>query len=272
MQEHLSEDFLDVTFTKRPKVSQDNNFWVFTWNGIDVILPPAAFEHIFLFKDSGGQYLLHLSAADDIRISLLANKNELFEDVFAVSEIGEPKVTTTAKGIAATEAMYGGPVRFSELMTLAYECTPKEITCCAEKGEEEMGKVVALIMKVIDGPDIVAAYKGVGRYNGWLTKSRSGGRVEYRLNILSESDEEHIYQATYQITENAPYHTFPHLVGAVDRHDAAQPPDWVPALEAALKEDSAEAWQDFLSAAEEGGISEKSRSSVRKIIEKKNTP
>lgn len=272
MQEHLSADFLNVTFTERPEVSHDNNFWVFTWNGIDVILPPAAFEHVFLFKDSDGRYLLHLAAADDIRISLLANKNDAFEDVFAVSDIGEPEMITTAEGIAATKAMYGGAVRFSELMMLAYESTPEEITCCAERGEEEMGKVVALIMKEIDEPDIVAAYKGVGRYNGWLTKSRSGGQVEYRLNILSESDEEHVYQVTYQITEKAPYHTFPYLVGEANRNNAAQPPEWIPALEAALKKDSSEAWQDFLSAAEEGGISEKSCSSVRNIIEKKSTP
>jgi len=268
MQEHLSADFLDVTFTERPKVSSDNDFWVFTWNGIDVILPPVAFEHIFLFKDSADQYLIHLTAGDDIRISLLANTDVKYEDVFAVSDIGEPGMVTTAKGIAATKAMYGGPVRFSELMTLAYESTPEEITCCAEKGEEEMGKVVALIMKAIDGPDIVAAYKGIGRYKGWLTESRSGGQVEYRLNILSESDEKYVYQVTYQTTESAAYNTFPLLVGTANRHDAAQPPNWIPALEAALEENSSEAWQDFLSAAEDGGISEKSRSAVRKSIEK----
>jgi len=272
MQEYLSADFLDVTFSERPEVCHDNNFWVFTWNGIDVILPPVTFEHVFLSKDLGGRYFIHLTAGNDIRISLLANKNDKFEDVFAVSDIGEPGMITTAEGIAATQAMYGGAIRFSELMMLAYESTPEEITCCAEKVDEERGKVVALIMKAIDGPDIVAAYKGVGRFNGWLTKSRSGGQVEYRLNIISKGDEEHIYQVTYQIAEKAPYHTFPYLVGAANSHDAEQPPDWVPALEAALKQDSSEAWQDFLSAAEKGGISEKSRSAVRKAIEKRNAP
>jgi len=271
-QERLSADFLDVTFTEKPKISRDNDFWVFTWNGIDVILPPVAFEHVFLSKDSGGRYFIHLTAGDDIRISLLANKNEKFEDVFAVSDIGEPGMITTAKGIAATKAMYGGAVRFSELMIRAYESTPEEITCCAEKGEEEMGTVVALIMKEIDGPDIVAAHKGVGRHKGWLTKSISGGQVEYRLNILPESDAEHVYQVTYQIAAKAPYHTFPYLVGAADRSEAAQPPGWIPALEAALEKDSLEAWQDYLSAAEGSGISEKSRSTVKKIVEKKSTP
>jgi len=267
-QEHLSADFLDVTFTERPKVSRDIDFWVFTWNGIDVILPPVAFEHVFLSKDSGGRYFIHLTAGDDIRISLLVNKNDKYEDVFAVSDIGEPGMITSEEGIAATKAMYGGAVRFSELMIRAYESTPKEITCCAEKTEKETGTVVALIMKAIDGPNIVAAYKGIGRYKGWLTKSKSGGQVEYRLNILSESDEKYVYQVTYQITEAAAYQTFPLLVGTTNPHDAAQPPNWIPALEAALEEDSSEAWQNFLSAAEDGGISEKSRSAVRKFIEK----
>lgn len=271
-QEHLSADFLDVTFTERPKASRDNDFWVFTWNGIDVILPPVAFEHVFLSKDSGGRYFIHLAAGDDIRISLLANKNDKYEDVFAVSDIGEPGMITTAEGIAATKAMYGGAVRFSELMIRAYESTPEEITCCAEKAEKEMGTAVALIMKAIDGPDIVAAHEGIGRYKGWLTKSKSGGQVEYRLNILPESDVEHVYQIIYQITEKAPYHTFPYLVGTANSKEFAQPPDWIPALEAALKKDSADAWQNFLSAAEDGGISEESRSAVRTSIEKQSTP
>ena len=52
-QEHLSESFLDVTFSQRPYFSGGNNFWVLSWNEIDAILPVAAYEHVNYLRGSG---------------------------------------------------------------------------------------------------------------------------------------------------------------------------------------------------------------------------
>jgi hypothetical protein len=59
-------------------------FRAFSWNGIDIVLPPVKIEHVYLFKASDGFYNLHMAADDNFRVSLLANKNDTFEDVFAV--------------------------------------------------------------------------------------------------------------------------------------------------------------------------------------------
>lgn len=249
MQEHLSDGFLGVTFSQRPAVSAGKNFWILTWNGIEVPLPRTAYEHVFFFKGSAGGYNVHLTAGDHFQISLIENRNELYADVFAVANPHDRSSETTMEGIAATKALFGGAVRFSELMMLAYASTPEEITCCKATHAEEMRTVVALIMKRIDRPDIVAVYKGVGRHSGWITASASGDQMEYALNIVPEKDAAKVFHIIYEMPAKTPFHDIPFLVGSAGRSVAAPPPGWVAALNLALQEDSNEAWRRYIDAA-----------------------
>ena len=267
-QEHLSASGLDVTFTKKPKVPVGNSFWVVTWNGIDVLLPRAPYEHVVFFTDSDGGYNFRLSVGSHLQISLLSNRNDRYEDVFAVSNWHDRTTETTAEGIAATRAMFGGPIRYSELMMRAYETTPQDVTCCLDRYTEEMGLVVALIMKRIDRPDrVVAAYKGIGRHTGWMTASKSDGRVEYALNIVPEKDAKTVYHITYEMSAKAPYHDVPFLIGRVDSSAAAPSPGWVAALNWALQEDASEAWHKYIDAAREAGLSPKSIQIVEEMLQ-----
>ena len=270
MQEHLSAGGLDVTFSKEPDLSGGNDFCVFTWNGIDVILPRIAYKHVYLFKGSDGAYNFRLDAGEHFRISLLADKNDRYEDVFAVYHLHDRTTQTSAEGIASTTAMFGGPIRYSELMMRAYATTPDDITCCRDRFEEEMGTVVALIMKSIDGPDnIVAAYNGVGRYNGWITEGQRDSRPVYSLNIIPDGDTNNIYSLLYEMSEEAPFHAIPFLVGRADRVDAAPAPGWLAALNFALQKDSDDAWRDYIDAAQEAGLSPKSIEVVEKMLQKR---
>ena len=265
-QEHLSESFLDVTFSPKPRASGENRFWVLAWNGIDIILPCIAYEHVYLFKGSDGEYNFRLEAGGYFQISLFANKNDRYEDVFSVYNLHDRTTETSAEGIAATKAMFGGPIRHSELMMRAYASTTKDITCCLEKAEEERGTVVALIMKSIDRPDIVAAYKGVGRHDGWITESEADGRMEYALNIVAGREAPSVFQVIYEMPAQAPWRPVPFLVGNVDRRAAAPGPGWVAALNRALRENSNEAWRGYLGAARQAGLSPKSIQIVEAML------
>jgi len=266
-QENLSESFLNVTFTEGPTVSGANSFWILTWNGIDVPLPRTAYEHVYFFKGSDSEYNFRLDAGEHIQISLLADRNDLYEDVFAVWNMHDRTTETSAEGIASTKAMFGGPIRYSELMMRAYATTPDDVTCCLDRFEEETGTVVALIMKSIDGPDnIVAAYNGVGRYGGWITEGQRDGRTAYALNIVPERDAANLYHLLYEMSENAPFHAVPFLVGRVDGLAAAPPPSWLAALNLALQEDSNQAWRKYIDAARKAGLSAKSIQIVEEML------
>ena len=266
-QAHLSASGLNVTFSPKPKASGGNNFWVLAWNGIDVILPRTAYEHVYFFKGEDNRYNFRLVAADHFQVNLLANTNDRYEDVFAVSDLHNRTIETTAEGIAATRAMFGGAVRYSELMMRAYASTPEDITCCEKKYEQEMGTVVALIMKSIDRPDsLVAAYKGVGRHSGWITESASDGQVEYALNIVPGRDAKNVFHVIYEMSEKAPFHAVPFLVGRVESAAAAPPPGWLAALNHALQEDANEGWRRYIDAAREAGLSPKSIELVEEML------
>ena len=266
-QAHLSESYLGVTFSQRPEYSGKNDFWVLTWNGIEVTLPRTAYAHVYFFKGAEGQYSFRLATGNDFSISLLANNNDRYEDVFAVANLDDRTIETSAEGIAATRAMFGGPIRYSELMMRAYATTPADVTCCKEMYAAEMGHVVALIMKAIEGPDIVAAYEGVGRHSGWMTQSESDGRVAYALNIVPEKDAETVLHVIYDMPVQAPFQAAPFLLGSVESTAAAHPPAWLTALNRALREDANEAWLKYRDAAREAGLSPKSIQTVEKLLQ-----
>ncbi len=266
-QEHLSASGLDVTFSETPTVTGEHDYWVVTWNGIDVLLPHLRYEDVYLFRGTDGRYNVRLSAGDHFQINLLANQNDRYEDVFAVSTLHDRTIETTAEGIAATRAMFGGAIRYSELMMRAYAATPDHVTCCKDRYDAEMGTVVALIMKRIDGSDgVVAAYAGVGRYNGWMTASRSEGLSAYALNIVPDKDAETILHIAYEMAANAPHHTIPFLVGGGTRPAATAPPDWIETLNRALQEDSDNAWRSYMDAAVKAGLSPKSIQMVEQML------
>jgi len=73
-------------------------------NGLDRRSPTGLRMRISLtlpirFKDSDGRNRLHPIAGDNIRISLLANRNDASEDVFAVSDIGSLEGPLRRKGL-----------------------------------------------------------------------------------------------------------------------------------------------------------------------------
>jgi hypothetical protein len=115
-----------------------------------------------------------------------------------------------------------------------------------------------LILKRTASSDLNAVYRGIGSYDGWITKSKAENSIEYVLNIIPVSDDNQLLHITYRIPEESTYEYLPFYVGIKFQGSNETPPNWLTTLNNALKSSSNDSWQAFISAAKQIGISEKS--------------
>lgn len=148
------------------------------------------------------------------------------------------------ENVKQTEAMYGGSVKVSDLMLLAYETTPDRLTCKEENRIKESAISVALILKTITSPGVTAAYKNVGTYDGWITKRMDENNIEYVLNIIPSYNDNQFIQITYRFPQESIYAYIPFHVGNKNP-EPDKKPAWLIALNNALKLKSNTSWEKY---------------------------
>ena len=265
--EKLKKDFLSdqnlyVTFTKKPNLQNKQTYWTLFWNNIEVLIPNTEYKHIHVSINKNNEYMIFLSSIDDVVISLIPHEDKVMEDVFAKrSHNGESK--TTPEGVLTTKDMFGGPVKMSTIMKLAYKSTPNVLTCIEENRVKESAIAVSLILKGTATDNLMAVYNGIGAYEGWITKSRAENNLIYDLNIISDNQNLKIY---YRIPEGKKYEYLPFFVGGNKIESAKDAPRWLESLNKAIELKTNGSWKEFISDARKSGISEKSLSMTCKIL------
>ncbi len=248
---------LNIKFTTKPSIQNEQLHWVLFWNDIEVLIPDTQYKSIFVLINKRNDYELRLHTIDDELIFLYSGEDAQMDDVFATLS-GNKEVITTPDGITMTKDMFGGPVRLSTIMKLAYENTPELLSCLEENRIKESTVASALILKEAATTNLLAVYKDIGDYNGWITKSwSSGNNIEYDLNIISTSVDNLMLQIHYRISEHSKYGYLPLWTGRKSPK-IKEPPDWLAALNTALKSKSHDDWEAYIKEVKNTGISEKS--------------
>jgi len=255
--DYFSDQSFYVIFTKRPDLQNEQNHWVLCWNGIEVLIPKVLYKDIYVSINNRNEYELWLRTIDGVLISLMTDEDKEIKDVFSQT-LSSGELITSAEGVLATKDMYGGPVKISTIMMLAYESTPNLLTCSEENRIKESAIAVALILKGTASSDLTAAYRGIGSHDGWITKSKVENTIEYVLNIIPAINDNQLLYITYRIPEGSTYEYLPFWVGSKNQESNETPPNWLTTLNNALESRSNDSWQAFLSAAKQIGISEKS--------------
>lgn len=259
----INKDSFNTIFTQRPSVTTSGQYWMLTWNNIDIPIPAIDYGAVYILKRKGGRHELMLMAKKGgLMVHLFLSNNEQMTDVFASSKIGSTKKTTTSAGIAATINMFGGPVRHSDLLILAYSTTPAMVDC-KKMTDKDSGKLLALVLKGRGA--VVAVYKGVGIYKGWLEKRRSINKptMTYSVNIVWNKTPNILYTVKYLLPTKSSHESLPYMVGDKNLAFKNKSPQWLMALNNALHTQSIKDWRLYISAARTANISEKS---IKRLI------
>ncbi len=266
----VNKDSFNIVFTKKPSMVTSSDYWMLTWNNIDIPIPAIEYGGVYILKKKEGHHELILTAKKGaLMVHLFVSSNKQMTDVFATSQVGATTSTTksttkssTNAGTMATFNMFGGPVRHSDLLILAYNTTPAMIDC-KKMTDKDSGKLLVLILKNRQG--MVAVHKGVGIYAGWLEKRQSINKptITYGVNIVWNKTPNIFYTIKYLLPTNSSYESLPYLVGEKKLTFKTKSPRWLIALNNALQTPSIKAWKIYISAARNANISEKS---IKRLI------
>ncbi len=251
---YLTEQDVNIIFTKKPNIQNEQAHWTLHWNTIEVPVPDVDYKDIYILPNTKNEYEIWLRTNDGIIISLMVGEDALFEDVYAKVS-GKGKVISTPEGVLGTKELFGGPVRMSTIMKLAYQSTPDLLTCVEENRIKESAIASALILKNAATDNLVAVYEGIGVYDGWITKSKKENNIEFTLNIIPDRSK-NIFYINYRMPEGK-YEYLPFCVGS-KKDPAKDMPDWLASLNTAIEMKTNDSWKEFISAAKKNGISDKS--------------
>jgi hypothetical protein len=259
--EKLKKDFLvdqslNVIFTNKPNLQNKQTPWTIFWNNIEVPVANVEYKDIYVSPNNKNEYEIWLHTIDGIMISLMVGEDYIMEDVFAKTS-GNGEVISTPEGVLTTKEMFGGPVKMSTIMKLAYKSTPDLLTCMEENRIKESAIASALILKGTATDNLVAVYEGIGEYDGWITKSKDENNIEYSLNIISANTNNQLFYINYRMAEGSKYEYLPFCVGS-KKEPAKDTPGWLVSLNNAIEMKTNDSWKEFIAAAKESGISEKS--------------
>ncbi|MFH2046517.1 MAG: hypothetical protein ABIK92_15365 [Pseudomonadota bacterium] len=257
LKKELSGQNLNIVFTEKQIIKNKQKHWVLYWHGIEVLIPQAEYKDVYVLVNKRNQYELMLRTIDNILISLMITEHKPQNDIFS-KDSGDKIPVLNIENMRQTEAMYGEPVKVSDLMLLAYETTPDQLTCKEENRIKETAIAIALILKTITSPGVTSAYKNVGTYDGWITKSEVENNIEYVLNIIPSDSDSQFLNITYKLPQESIYAYIPFHVGNKNPKPDKKPPDWLIALNNALELKTNNSWNEYTSVAKSSSISEKS--------------
>ncbi|MBN1904356.1 MAG: hypothetical protein JW927_04595 [Deltaproteobacteria bacterium] len=258
--EKLKKDFLfdkslNVVFSEKPNLQNKQPLWTIRWNNLEVPIPIVPYKDIYILPNNNNEYEIWLQTADGVRISLITGKDTLIEDFLRKKHtMGE--LISKSKGVLFTKELFGGPVKMSAIMKLAYKSTPDLLTCIEKNRINESAIASALILKDTATDNLGAVYEGIGEYDGWMTKSNNDNEIEFSLFVISDNSDQ-LFNINYKMAENSKFEYLPFYVGS-KKKDEKETTGWLVALNKAIETRSNDDWKKFISIAKEIGISERS--------------
>ena len=262
---HLSGPDLNILFSPKPRRLNMHAHWVLAWKNVDVLIPRTSYQDIFVSVNKQNDYEVILVTTDGALIGLMSNEDEAMEDIFAQSTLQGENILSSW-GVATTRELFGGPVRLSTLMRLAYDITPDMLTCLEAHRVRESAMAVAFIVKGVGSGILTAAYDDLGNYNGWITRSTAEENIIYDLNIIPADSDNRYLLIHYKLPKDSPYEYLPLVMGSNLPPSKGTPPSWLRALNTALTYGTHDRWQTFVAAAGKASISEKSLSRTAKAL------
>jgi hypothetical protein len=259
----LTNKDVNIVFTKKTNIQNEQAHWTLHWNNIDIPIPTVSYKDIYILPNTKNEYEIWLRTNDGVIISLMVGEDKLFEDVLAQTSRNR-ELISTPEGILATKKMFGGPVKMSTIMKLGYKNTPDQLKCMEENRFKEYIIASALLMKNAATDNLVAVYKGIGEYDGWITKSKNENIIEFTINIIADKSSQFLY-IDYRMPEDSKYESLPFCVGS-KKHPIKDTPGWLVSLNNALEMKTNESWKEFIANAKLDGISEKSISKIYKTL------
>ena len=252
----LVDQSLNVIFTNKPNLKIYQTPWTIFWNNVEVPVPNVDYKHIYVSSKNKNEYEIWLQTIDGVIISLMVGEDKLMKDVFAKTS-GNGEEISTPEGVLTTKDMFGGPVKMSTIMKRAYRSTPDLLTCMEENRIRESAIASALILKGTATNNLMAVYEGIGEYDGWITKSTDENIIEYTLNIIPADTNNQLFYINYRMPEGSKYNYLPFCAGR-KKDTAKDTHSWLVSLNNAIEMKTNDGWKEFISAAKENGISEKS--------------
>ena len=252
----ILEKGLYEVYREKPVLPPERPSLSLAWHGMDLLLPLIDVESVYVTTRRRGGYEVILKTGDGFCLTAFSMDNTIFKDIYGLSTLGG-SVETTPEGEAATTQMFGGPVAFLDLLMMAYDHTPDEITCCKKNRDADIAISVLMILKGGGPHTLVAAFEGVGKSKGLILELLGSQGHAYQLNMPDASGAQ-ILQVTYCFPSDSANEDLPFRVGLGKSRLYVKPPLWLAALNRALASSLDVDWKRYAVAARECGISEKS--------------
>jgi len=146
-------DAADVVFTPHAKLAKGGPVWTVRFLDLFVFVPQADYE-VSKRADSGS--VSTILKADGYTISFIKDPPlETQDDMFQI--VGKGR---TDEGTAATTRLFGKAPTLHDLALLGYQHTRADLTCAAERRDQEAGIAAALALKSTAGPgELVSVHR-----------------------------------------------------------------------------------------------------------------
>jgi hypothetical protein len=263
-----------VTFEEADADALVHSGWYLNWHDIEVPIPNAAFDTLFLEKYNDLDFTIFLHDPANINVVLSYFENQAVDDLFATTDIngGLPgKTKTTERGRQTTRSIYGGPTRISELLEIGYSYTPKDLNCSVlswlKKHNEQTKISHALILKSAGNPyDIIRVFRGVGSYPGWLEQAQMpNGMRLWKASILSDKFPDHMLCIDIIVKNKSTDEKIGYSIGRRPPPMSTNRPAWLTSLEVFLRTHRKSDCVRLREGLRESGFSEKSLRNIEKV-------
>ncbi len=257
-----------VRFSQRPYLSPASiRYRVLEHAGYRIPLPPVSVHHILIGRRQAGIEIMMLDKGKRHLFAISFMKDKPSDDVFAGA--GPNGVVSSDAGKALTRLLFGGPVSLYEMTMSAYLYTPDDISCKPGDYPSSGAVAIGLILASVGPGRVVAAYRGLGRYPGYMTVERTKKRWIHRA-WLPKADGRLVQFEWWQPLSVHRRWQGAFLLGdlRLGQQGTVASPTWLQALNTALRRDDRESWRAYLAAIRKAGMSPASLDAAREMMKK----
>ena len=276
IQKHIlmANDVAFVTFEEVDADAPVHTGWHLNWHDITVPIPNAAFDTLSLNKYNDLGFRTILRAPSNVIVLLSYLENQAIEDLYATSDTDEGfpgKTKNTERGRQSTRSIYGGQIRFSELVEMGYNYTPEDFSCSIlswlKKYNEQVKISQTLILKSVGTPnDTLHVFRGVGSYPGWLEQVHMpNGMRMWKAAILSDTFPDHMLMIDIQVKSQGADEAIGFSIGRRHTLISTNRPAWLRSLEVFLRTNRKSDCVRLRERLREAGFTERSLQNIEKV-------